>query len=184
MIFSHTPIEGLVVIEPEPLTDHRGSFARTWCSQEFARHGLSPLLLQCSVSFNSRRGTLRGMHYQAPPFAEAKLVSCPRGAIYDVALDLREGSPTFRQWWAVELTESNRTMLYVPEGCAHGFQTLTDGAEVFYQISQHYDAASARGVRWNDPAFGITWPITTGITISARDQNYALVDVRGASRAA
>ena len=184
MIFSHTPIVGLVLIEPEPVTDQRGSFARTWCSQEFARRGLNPLLLQCSVSVNASRGTLRGMHYQAPPFGEAKVVSCPRGAIYDVALDLREGSPTFQQWWAVELTESNRKMLYVPEGCAHGFQTLTDAAEVFYQISQPYDAASARGVRWNDPAFGIHWPITSGITISARDQNYPLVEAGSGSRAA
>jgi dTDP-4-dehydrorhamnose 3,5-epimerase len=172
MLFHPTPIAGVFLLEPEPVRDERGFFARTWCCREFAARGLNPALVQCSISYNHRRGTVRGMHFQAAPGAEAKLVRCLHGVIHDVALDLRPRSPTFRQWYAAELTADNRRMLYVPEGCAHGFQTLTEGAEVFYQISQFHDPASARGVRWDDPAFGIDWPIRTGITISARDRDY------------
>jgi dTDP-4-dehydrorhamnose 3,5-epimerase len=172
MRFQPTPIAGVFLLEPEPLRDERGFFARTWCRREFAGRGLNPDLAQCSLSYNRKRGTLRGLHYQAPPWAEAKLVRCLRGAIYDVALDLRPQSPTFKQWYAAELSADDRRMLYIPEGCAHGFQTLSDDAEVFYQISQFHDPASARGVRWDDPAFGIAWPLQTGITISARDQSY------------
>lgn len=159
------------MIEIEPIEDDRGFFARSWCAREFEAHGLNPRLAQCNISFNQRRGTLRGMHYQEQPHAEAKLVRCTRGSIYDVILDLRPGSPTFGAWEAFELSADNRRMVYVPEGFAHGFQTLEDGCEVFYQMSVFYHAPSARGVRWNDPAFGIEWPLDDPI-ISKRDASY------------
>jgi dTDP-4-dehydrorhamnose 3,5-epimerase len=171
MIFLTTLLKGAFIVEPEPVKDERGYFARTWCHQEFAAYGLNTRLVQCNVSFNNRRGTLRGMHYQAKPYEEAKLVRCTRGAIYDVIIDLRPGSSTFKQWIAVELTADNHRMLYVPEGCAHGFQTLEDGTEVFYQMSEFYVPAYAKGVRWNDPAFHIQWPAAERI-ISERDQHY------------
>lgn len=171
MIFVETRLRGAWTIDPERLEDERGFFARTWCRREVASHGLTPTLAQCSISFNRRRGTLRGMHYQAGPYAEAKLVRCTRGAVYDVIVDLRPGSRTFRQWLAVELTADNRRMLYVPEGMAHGFQTLEDETEVFYQISEFYRPGYARGVRWDDPAFGIRWPEGDRI-ISPRDRQY------------
>jgi dTDP-4-dehydrorhamnose 3,5-epimerase len=168
MLFTETKLEGVFIIEPERIEDERGFFARTWCQQEFEAHGLSPRLVQCSISFNARKGTLRGMHYQAAPHAEAKLIRCTLGAIYDVALDLRSESATFKQWVAAELTAENRRMLYIPEGLAHGFQTLTDGAEVFYQMSEFYHPQSARGVLWNDPAFRMEWPLPLAV-ISQRD---------------
>jgi dTDP-4-dehydrorhamnose 3,5-epimerase len=171
MIFSATALAGAYLIEPERLEDERGFFARTWCVDEFAARGLNPRLVQCSISFNRRKGTLRGMHFQAAPHEEAKLVRCTRGAIYDVIVDLRPDSPTFKRWTAVDLTAENRRMLYVPEGFAHGFQTLEDESEVSYQMSEYYHAASARGVRWDDPAFGIEWPVEER-TISARDRHY------------
>jgi len=171
MTFHDTKICGVVEVRPEIRGDERGFFARTWCRDEFASHGLNPSLAQCSVSLNKRKGTLRGMHYQAAPYQEAKLVRCTQGAIYDVALDLRPESPTFKSWTAAELNAANRNMLYIPEGCAHGFITLEDESEVFYQISQVYDATSARGVRWDDPAFGIVWPERVRV-ISERDRNY------------
>ena len=166
-----TPLQGAYLIELEPISDERGFFARTWCSHESKLHGLNPNVAQCSISFNKRKGTLRGMHYQSEPHAEAKLIRCCKGAIYDVILDLRRASPSFCKWFAVELTAANRKMLYAPEGVAHGFQTLTEGAEVFYQISENYRPESAHGVRWNDPKFGIDWPIPDPI-ISQRDRAF------------
>lgn len=176
MIFTETPLAGTYLIEPEPLADLRGFFARTWCQREFEAHGVNPRLVQCSISFNWRKGTLRGMHYQEAPHAEAKLVRCTRGALYDVALDLRPASPTYRQHFAVVLSAENHRMLYIPEGCAHGFQTLEHDTEVFYQMSEYYAPDAARGVRWNDPAFAIPWP-EDGRTIAERDSAYP--DFRG-----
>jgi dTDP-4-dehydrorhamnose 3,5-epimerase len=167
-----TPLEGAHVIAPEPVTDERGFFARTWCAEEFRRMGLNPKVAQCSISWNARKGTLRGMHYQAQPFAECKLVRCSAGAIYDVIVDLRPASPSYRKWFAAELTATNRRMLYIPEGFDHGFQTLVDGTEVCYQISESYRPEHARGVRWNVPAFGIEWQIPDPI-VSARDRAFA-----------
>lgn len=151
--------------------DDRGFFARTFCISEFATHGLNTKLVQCSISFNTRKGTLRGLHYQTAPHAETKLVRCTRGAIYDVVVDLRANSPTLRQWIGVELTEQKRNMVYIPEGCAHGFLTLAEESEVFYQMSEFYAPESARGVRWNDPAFRIGWPGNVEV-ISERDRTY------------
>jgi dTDP-4-dehydrorhamnose 3,5-epimerase len=171
VIFREAGLQGAFVIEPVRSVDDRGYFARTWCQREFAEHGLSERLAQCSLSFNQKKGTLRGMHYQEPPFAEAKLVQCPRGAIYDVIVDIRPSSPTFMKWLSIELSAENHLMLYVPEGFAHGFQTLTDETEVYYQISEFYAPESARGFRWNDPAFGIRWPASERV-ISSRDNSY------------
>jgi len=171
MIFTETKLKGAFILELEKLEDERGFFARTWCRQEFSKYGLNPNLVQCSVSFNHKLGTLRGMHYQIAPYEEAKLLQCIAGAIYDVVIDLRCDSPTFTEWIAVELTAENHRMLYVPENFAHGFQTLKDNTEVFYQISQFHAPEYARGIRWDDPAFGIHWPDTTRI-ISDRDATY------------
>ena len=171
MIFSETALPGAWVVEPERLEDERGFFARSWCEREFGQRGLATRLVQCNVSFNKRRGTLRGMHYQAAPHQEAKLIRCTRGAIHDVIIDLRSDSPTFRRHVAVVLDADSRRMLYVPEGMAHGFQTLEDDTEVFYQMSEFYAPDHARGVRWDDRAFGIRWPEAER-TISARDRSY------------
>ena len=171
MRFIETALPGAFVIEPDLQHDERGFFARTFCRNEFRQHGLNPDLAQCSISFNRQRDTLRGMHFQAPPHVEAKLVRCTLGAVYDVVVDLRPTSPTFRQWTGVELTAGNRKMIYVPEELAHGFITLADDTEMFYQMSEFFDPACARGVRWNDPAFGIRWPETPR-TLSERDQSY------------
>lgn len=171
MIFTETKLKGAFIIEPERREDERGFFARLWCRDEFEAHGLATEFVQCSVSFNKKKGTLRGMHYQASPHKEAKLVRCTRGAIYDVIIDLRSDSPTFTQWVAAELTEENHRMLYVPEGFAHGFQTLQDNTEIFYQMSEFYHPESAKGVRWNDPVFSITWPPDER-TIILRDMQY------------
>jgi len=156
--FSQTSLPGCFIIEPELLKDERGFFGRTFCRKEFKSHGLNPNLIQCDISFNKKKGTLRGMHYQVKPHEEAKLVRCTMGAIYDVIIDIRSESPTFKQWFAVELTAENRKMLYVSEGFAHGFLTLQDNSEVFYQMSEVYAPECARGIRWDDPAFGIEWP--------------------------
>jgi dTDP-4-dehydrorhamnose 3,5-epimerase len=172
MIFTETKLKGAFVIEPERQADERGFFARTWCRNDFARHGLNSQIVQCNMSFNKRKGTLRGMHFQVAPREEAKLVRCTMGAIYDVIIDLRPASPTFKQWNGVELTSENRLMLFIPEGFAHGFQTLTADTEVFYQMSEFYDADCARGVRWNDPQFNIQWPADVRL-ISPRDQQYS-----------
>jgi dTDP-4-dehydrorhamnose 3,5-epimerase len=171
MIFTGTNIDGVWVIDAERLEDERGFFARTWDADEFTEQGLNPELTQCSISYNLARGTLRGMHYQAAPHEEAKLVRCTAGAIFDVALDLRPGSPTFKAWFGVELSAQNRRALYVPEGCAHGFLTLEDDSEVHYQISQAYMPDAARGVRWDDPAFAISWPGEV-VVINERDRSY------------
>jgi dTDP-4-dehydrorhamnose 3,5-epimerase len=172
VILKPTDLPGAYVIELERKEDFRGYFARTFCEKEFASLGLETRIAQCSVSFNQRKGTLRGMHYQVAPFEEVKVVRCIRGTIYDVIIDLRRNSPTFKKYFAVELNERNGNSLYVPAGFAHGFQTLADESEVFYQMSQLYSAGHARGVRWNDPAFAIPWPRDTR-TILERDQNYA-----------
>ena len=171
MIFTPTELEGVYLVEPERLEDQRGFFARSWCEKKFKERGLATRLVQCSISFNNRRGTLRGMHYQAAPHEESKLVRCTKGAIHDVIIDLRPGSPTLAQWTAAELTAANRLMLYVPEGCAHGFQTLSDDTEVFYQMSEFHHPQSARGVRFDDPAFGVRWPLAVA-AISQKDQGY------------
>jgi dTDP-4-dehydrorhamnose 3,5-epimerase len=155
----------------EKHVDRRGYFARTYCEQEFASHGLNSSFVQCNVSFNKLKGTLRGMHFQTAPYEEAKLIRCTRGAIYDVIIDLRLGSPTFKQHFTIALSAENGKMLYVPESFAHGFQTLEDNTEVFYQMSQFYTADHARGVRWNDSAFGIEWPADERIILE-RDQSY------------
>ena len=171
MIFTETPSPGAFIIEPERIEDDRGFFARTWCEREMKAHDLATRWAQCSVSFNKRRGTLRGLHYQAAPHEEAKLVRCTMGAIYDVIVDLRRQSAAFKRHVAVTLSSDNRKMLYVPEGCAHGFQTLEDETEVFYQISQFYSPEHGRGVRWDDPAFAISWPPAERIMIE-RDRDY------------
>ena len=171
MIFTETVVPGAFVVDPEPLEDERGFFARTWCVRECAERGLNPRVAQCSLSLSARKGTLRGLHYQAAPYAEAKLVRCTRGAIYDVIVDLREDSPAFMRHVALELSASNHRMLYVPEGVAHGFQTLEDVSEVSYQMSELHSPSHARGVRWNDPAFAIVWPSGERM-ISERDRSY------------
>jgi dTDP-4-dehydrorhamnose 3,5-epimerase len=171
VIFKPANLRGAYVIEPERRADFRGYFARTFCEKEFAALGLETRIAQCSVSFSQRKGTLRGMHYQLAPFEEVKVVQCLRGAIFDVIIDLRPDSSTFKRYFAAELSDRNGNALYVPTGFAHGFQTLTDNAEVFYQMSQHYSESHACGVRWNDPTFAIAWPEDER-TILERDQNY------------
>jgi dTDP-4-dehydrorhamnose 3,5-epimerase len=174
MKFISTKIEGVWVVEQERHSDRRGWFARTWCAEEFAAHGLNSALSQCSVSSNMRRGTIRGMHYQRAPHEETKLVRCLRGAFFDVALDLRPASPTFKQWVGVELTADNGTALYVPKGCAHGFQTLVEDTEVHYSIGGTWQPAFSRGVRWNDPDVAITWPLPI-TDLSQRDAELPLL---------
>jgi dTDP-4-dehydrorhamnose 3,5-epimerase len=171
MIFTETELSGAFLIEPERRQDDRGFFARTWCQQEFEAHGLGTQWVQCNLSFNKQKGVLRGMHYQIAPYAETKLIRCTMGTIYDVIIDLRPESPTFRQWLAVELTADDRRMLFIPAGFAHGFQTLADETEVFYQMSQFYAPEYARGVRWDDPAFKVSWPAEQRI-ISERDRGF------------
>jgi dTDP-4-dehydrorhamnose 3,5-epimerase len=172
MRFEELKLAGAFVVAPERHCDARGWFARTFCRDEFAAHGLIGDFVQCSTSFNARRGTLRGMHFQCAPHAEVKLVRCTRGAVFDVLLDLRPGSATFRCWHAVELSEANGVAVSIPGGFAHGFQSLTDASEVFYQITERYAPESTVGVRWDDPAFGIDWPIRPPI-LSERDAGYA-----------
>ena len=171
MIFLKTKLDGLFEIHLEHNRDERGFFARSWCQREFERQGLKSNLVQCSVSFSPRKGTLRGMHYQAAPSPETKLVRCTKGAIFDVVIDLRPQSPTFKNWAGVILSATNRHMLYVPEHCAHGFLTLEDETEVFYQMSEFDHRELARGVRWDDPAFRIAWPADVKV-ISDRDRTY------------
>lgn len=171
MIFNATRLAGVFEIELELHQDERGFFARSWCCNEFERHGLNPRLVQCNVSFNHKRGTLRGLHLQFAPHAEAKLVRCTRGAIFDVAVDLRSGSPTYLNWIGATLSADNRRALYIPEGCAHGFLTLEDETEIFYQMSEFYEPSASRGFRWNDPTFVIEWPGEVTV-ISERDATY------------
>jgi dTDP-4-dehydrorhamnose 3,5-epimerase len=169
MIFTETELQGAYLVDIEPREDDRGFFARTWCREEFEDHGLSTEIAQCNVAYNHRAGTLRGMHFQTHEHAEVKLVRCTRGAVYDVIIDLRRQSPSFRRWIGVKLTEDNGRMLYVPKGFAHGYQTLADGTETFYQVSEAYAREAERGVRWDDPAFGIEWPPSDRRIISPKD---------------
>ena len=171
MKFLPAALPGAFRVELERVTDERGFFARTWCAHEAEAHGLNPVVAQCNVSYTRRRGTIRGMHFQRAPRAEAKLVRCTRGTIADVILDLRPGSPTYKRWQRFELSDTDRIALYIPEGLAHGFQALTDDAEVLYQMSEFYSPEHAAGVRWNDPAFGISWPLSDPI-LSPKDAAY------------
>lgn len=175
MIFVETPLSGAFVVEPERIEDHRGFFARSFCQREFAARGMASTLVQCNISYNHKAGTLRGMHFQAAPHEEAKLVRCTMGAIHDVIVDLRPESPTYRQWFGVDLTADNRRMLFIPAGFAHGFQTLVDGSEVFYQMSEFFHADSGRGLRFDDPALDIRWPLDA-LIVSDRDRSYPLLD--------
>jgi dTDP-4-dehydrorhamnose 3,5-epimerase len=174
MIFTETKLKGAFIIDIEPRQDVRGFFARSWDEDEFKEHSLNPRLVQCNISFNKKRGTLRGMHYQVAPFAEAKLVRCTMGAIYDVIIDLRPDSPTFKQWISVELTAENHKALYVPEDFAHGFQTLMDNTEVFYQMSEFYHPECAMRVRWDDPMFGVKWILPVEI-VSGQDASNSFI---------
>jgi dTDP-4-dehydrorhamnose 3,5-epimerase len=176
MIFTQTELKGAYIIELEKLEDERGYFARSWCQREFEAQGLDTRLVQCNISLSRKKGTLRGIHFQLPPFTETKLVRCTRGALFDVIIDLRPDSPSFLKWIGVELTALNGKMMYVPKGFAHGFQTLEDDTEVFYQMSEFYAPDYARGVRWNDPLLRIRWPGEVTI-ISAKDQTYQDCDV-------
>jgi dTDP-4-dehydrorhamnose 3,5-epimerase len=171
LLFTETPLHGAFVLELEKRRDERGFFARTFCVREFGAHGLNLHLVQCSTAFNLRRGTLRGFHWQVPPKAETKLVRVTRGAIHDVIVDLRADSPTRLQHVVVELTADNGQMLYIPEGFAHGFQTLADSTEVSYQMSEFFAPECARGARWNDPAFGIAWPLPNPV-MNDRDRTW------------
>lgn len=172
IIFRKTKLEGAFVIEPEKFEDERGFFARSFSWFEFRERGLKEQFVESGISFNRKKHTVRGMHLQEPPHAQAKLVRCTQGAVFDVMIDLRPASPTYKQWFAEKLTADNRLLLYIPEGCAHGFQTIADGTELFYQLSERYAPASERGVRWNDPAFDIHWPETKQVIINERDRSY------------
>lgn len=172
MVFKETKLAGAFIIELERFEDERGFFAHSWSARQFAERGLVSRLVECSISFNRKRGTVRGMHYQAAPHGQTKVVRCTMGSIYDVIIDLRAASLTFKQWVGVDLTAGNRLMLYIPKDFAHGFQTLEDETEVFYQISDIYVPESGRGVRWNDPAFGISWPEAAEIILNDRDRTY------------
>ena len=178
LLFVETNLPGSFVIELKQIEDARGFFARSFCAEEFRVRGLNPRVAQCNISHNRKKGTLRGMHYQAAPYEEARLVRCTRGALYDVIIDLRTDSLTFMKWTTVELSAKNRRMLYVPEGFAHGFQTLADDTEVFYQMSTPYHPGSDRGLRWDDPAFGVVWPEVDKRFISERDASFPLFEAR------
>jgi len=178
MILTESALPGVLILDIEPLADERGFFARTYCSEEFADRGLGPGLSQCSVSFNARRGTLRGLHLQAVPHEEHKLVRCTSGSIFDVIVDMRPESPGYRRWVSLELTAQNRRSVFIPPGFAHGFITLSDDAEVYYMISVPHAPKHARGFRWNDPAFGIEWPLMPTV-ISPRDADYTLLEIGG-----
>jgi dTDP-4-dehydrorhamnose 3,5-epimerase len=173
MIFTETIFKGSYIIELEKIIDERGYFARSFCKNEFSAHGLKTDIVQCNISFNSKKGTLRGMHMQLPPKAEAKLIRCTKGRIYDVIIDLRSESETYCKWLAIELTEEKNKAIYVPEGFAHGFQTLEENSEVFYHMFEFYDPGSATGVRWDDQAFCIEWPLPNPL-ISEKDASYPL----------
>lgn len=176
MIFTETPLKGAYVLDLEIRTDERGGFARTFCAQEFEAHGLKATVAQCNLSYNHKAGTLRGMHYQIPPAAETKLVRCTQGGIYDVIIDMRPDSPTYLQHFGVELTAENRRAIYIPELFAHGYQALTDGTEVVYQVGEFYTPGYERGLRYDDPAFGIVWPLPVTV-ISEKDAAWALFEL-------
>ncbi len=171
MIFTKTKLPGAYFIDLEKRADDRGFFARVWCRKEFEEHGLTAELRQANISHNKKKGTMRGLHYQKHPYEESKLVRCTRGAVYDVIVDLRSDSPTYKQWIGAELTERNYRMIYVPEGFGHAYETLEDDSEVMYQVSQFYTPASEVGCRWNDPAFGIEWPVPVEV-ISDKDRTW------------
>ena len=177
MIFIETKLKDAFIIELEKLEDERGFFARTFCKEEFKAHSLNHQFVQCNLSFNKKKGTLRGMHYQKAPHEEIKLITCTRGIIFDVVVDLRSDSPTYCKWFAVELRSDNYKMLYIPKGFAHGFQTLDDNSVIFYQMSEFYHPECARGVRWNDPAFGIEWPLNNPV-MTKKDRTYPLLNGR------
>ena len=170
--FTETKLRGAFVIEPEIFEDERGFFARSYSEKEFQEHGINLRMAESHISFNKTRYTIRGLHFQEDPHAQAKLVRCTQGAIFDVIVDLRRDSPTFKQWFGEELTAENHLMLYVPAGFAHGYQTLEDNSEMFYQVSEFYVPESCGGVRWNDPAFAIRWPAMDGVTVNRRDRSY------------
>jgi dTDP-4-dehydrorhamnose 3,5-epimerase len=172
MLFTETDVKGVYIIELEPISDDRGFFARSWCKKEFEEHHLNPNIVQINIGFSIRQGTLRGIHYQNEPYGEVKLVRCTTGAIFDVAVDLRPDSPTYKKWVGAELTAENRKMLYVPEGCGHGYQTLESNTEILYQTSQLYCREAARGLRFDDPAFGVRWPLPIQV-ISDQDKSWA-----------
>jgi len=180
MIFGDTPLPGAYLVDLEKRSDERGFFARSYCAEEFAAKGLGPDLRQCSVSYNARKGTLRGMHYQCAPREEHKLVRCTAGAVFDVIVDIRESSLTYRHWFGAELSAANRRALFIPPGFAHGFVSLSDDTEVYYMISVAHAPECSRGLRWNDPAFGIEWPLQPAV-ISARDAAYPLLGAAGAA---
>jgi dTDP-4-dehydrorhamnose 3,5-epimerase len=171
VIFTETPLKGAFVVDLDLREDSRGFFARTWCSREAAARGLNTRIEQCNIAFNRRKGALRGMHFQLPPHGEARLVRCTRGSIHDTILDLRPDSRTFMQHWSIDLSETNRRAIYIPEGFAHGLQTLQDDTEVFYQMSAHYAPEANIGVRWDDPAFGLMWPLPV-TEMSQRDRSF------------
>ena len=172
MRFLETSVTGAWLVELEPVVDHRGFFARVWSDDAFAARGLSTHFVQCNNAYSTRAGTLRGLHYQAQPFADAKLMRCIRGAVFDVIVDVRPDSPTYLQWFGVELSEDNRSLLYIPPGCAHGYQALCDNTEVLYPVSAPYTATAERGIRWNDPLFGIEWPHAAERYISDKDAGW------------
>ena len=174
MKFAETKLKGAFIITPDLIEDERGFFARTFCRREFEEHGLNPDIVQCNISFNKKKGTLRGMHYRTRHHAEVKLVRCTAGKIYDVIIDLRPESPTFKHWSAVELSADNHKLLYIPEGFAHGFQTLADNAELSYQHSAFHSPGHERGVRFNDPDLNIVWPLEVSV-ISPKDQIYPII---------
>ncbi len=172
MIFTETPLPGAYVVDVDPRSDERGFFARAWDRNEFAERGLETEIAQCNLSFNHAGGTVRGMHFQRAPHAEVKLIRCTRGAIFDAIVDLRPESPTYTRWFGVELSAENRRWLYVPRGFAHGYQTLADETETFYQVSEFYAPHAERGVRWDDPAFGIKWPLRDEAFLSEKDGSW------------
>lgn len=181
MKISETSLSGAYIIQPELLTDERGFFARTYCRAELAPLHVDLRVEQCSISFNVKRGTLRGLHYQIAPHAESKIVRCTMGAIYDVIVDLRPGSPTLHQWFGLELSAENRLMIYIPEGLAHGFQTLAENTEVYYQIASPYVPEAARGIRWDDPLLAVQWPLSCP-TLSQRDRTLPFLEAHNPIR--
>lgn len=172
MIFEETKLKGAYIIHPDRLEDDRGFFARTWCMKEFEAHGLTANMVQSNIAFNHKKGTLRGMHFQRPPYEEAKLVRCTAGSVYDVIIDLRPDSPSYMEWLGIELHMENRKMIFIPEGFAHGYQTLADNSEVFYQVSQFYTPSAEGGALWNDPVFNIEWPEVEHRIISEKDRRW------------
>jgi len=174
MRFRETAVVGAIMIDPDPHQDNRGRFMRAWCAREFAEHGIDFVPVQANMGFSVQMGTIRGMHFQEAPAPEAKLVRCTRGAMFDIVLDLRPESPSYGKWYGVELSAENARMLYVPEHCAHGYQTLDDYTEMYYMTSEFYTPAAARGLRFDDPAFGIQWPLAP-TAVSEQDRSWPLV---------